>query len=141
MTKKIKQIIKDMQDKLDYCGNKIDSLSEKLDLAYKFISSTQDKVVVNVISHNMLYGPLYSIYAYYTHCGKVYEVSNYITQSMFIALDMVGSLKAETISNNDKYIVFSVLGKNKEKFILIIDKQNNTLMEYPDISNIEKYRG
>ena len=137
MTKKTKQIVEDLQNKLEYCVDKIENMSERLDLAYKFISSLQDKIIVNVNSHHMLYGPLYSIYAYYIYCGRIYEVSKYIPQSTFVALDMVDNLKTEIISNNNKHIIFSVLGKNNEKFTFVIDNYNNTLMEYPEMPNIK----
>lgn len=133
MTKKTKQIINDLQNKLEHCVNEIESISEKLNLAYKFVSSMQDKIAVNVNSHHMLYGPLYSIYVYYIYCGRIYEVSKYIPQSTFFALDMVDNLKTEIIFNNDKHIIFSVLGKNNEKFTFVIDNYNNTLMEYPEM--------
>lgn len=141
MTKKTKQIINDLQNKLEHCVNEIESISEKLNLAYKFINSMQDKIVVNTNSHYMLYGPLYSIYVYYIYCGRIYEVSKYIPQSTFVALDMVDNLKTEIISNNNKYIIFSVLGKNNEKFTFVINKDNNILMEYPDMPNVENNRG
>ena len=137
MTKKTKQIMKDLQDRLEYYVEKIERISDKLNLAYKFINSMQDKIIVNVNSHYMLYGPLYSIYVYYIYCGRIYEVSKYIPQSTFVALDMVDNLKTEIISKNNKHIIFSVLGKNNEKFTFVIDNHNNTLMEYPDISNME----
>ena len=89
----------------------------------------------------MLYGNLYSIHVYYIYCGRIYEVSNYIPQSTFVALDMVDNLKTEIISNNNKYIIFSVLGKNNEKFTFVINNDNNTLMEYPDMPNIKNNRG
>lgn len=133
MTKKTKQIIKNLQNDLDYCVNKIKSMSERLDLTYNFINSVQNKIAIKVSSGY----PMYSIHAYYSHCGEIYKVSKYISHSMFIALNMADNLEAEIISSNDKYAVFSVLGKDNKKFHFIIDKYNNTLMEYPDISNIE----
>ena len=141
MTKKTKQIINELQNKLERCVNEIESISEKLNLAYKFINLMQDKIIVNVNLHYMLYGNLYSIHVYYIYCGRIYEVSNYIPQSTFVALDMVDNLKTEIISNNNKYIIFSVLGKNNEKFTFVINKDNNTLMEYPDMSNVGNNRG
>ena len=126
MTKKTKQIINELQNKLERCVNEIESISEKLNLAYKFINSMQDKIIVNVNSHHMLYGNLYSIHVYYIYCGRIYEVSNYIPQSTFVVLDMV-----------DNYIIFSVLGKNNEKFTFVINKDNNILMGYPDMPNVE----
>lgn len=137
MTKKTKQIINELQSKLNHCANEIENMSGKLNLAYKFINLMQNKIIVNVNSYHMLYGPLYSIYVYYIYGGRIYEVSKYIPQSTFVALDMVDNLKTEIISNNNKYIIFSVLGKNNEKFTFVIDNHNNTLMEYPDISNME----
>lgn len=137
MTKKTKQIINELQNKLERCVNEIERISEKLNLAYKFINSMQDKIIVNVNSHYMLYGNLYSIHVYYIYCGRIYEASNYIPQSTFVALDMVDNLKTEIISNNNKYIIFSVLGKNNEKFTFVINNYNNTLMEYPDMPNVE----
>ena len=127
MTKKTKQIINELQNKLERCVNEIGSISEKLNLAYKFINSMQDKIVVNVNSHYMLYGNLYSIHVYYIYCGRIYEVSNYIPQSTFVALDMVDNLKTEIISNNNKYIIFSVLGKNNEKFTFVIMNNLNKI--------------
>ena len=137
MTKKTKQIINELQNKLERCVNEIESISEKLNLAYKFINLMQDKIIVNVNSHYMLYGNLYSIHVYYIYCGRIYEVSNYIPQSTFVALDVVDNLKTEIISINNKYIIFSVLGKNNEKFTFVINNYNNTLMEYPDMPNVE----
>lgn len=137
MTKKTKQIVEDLQNKLNHCANEIENMSEKLNLAYKFINSMQDKIIVNVNSHHMLYGPLYSIYVYYIYCGIIYEVSKYIPQSTFVALDMVDNLKTEIISNTNKHIIFSVLGKNNEKFTFVIDNYNNTLMEYPEMPNVK----
>lgn len=141
MTKKTKQIVEDLQNKLNHCANEIENMSEKPNLAYKFINSMQDKIIVNMNSHYMLHGPLYSIHVYYIYCGRIYEVSNYIPQSTFVALDMVDNLKTEIISNNNKYIIFSVLGKNNEKFTFVINKDNNILMEYPDMPNVENNRG
>ena len=134
MTKKTKQIVENLQNKLEYCVDKIENMSGKLDLAYKFISSLQDKIAVKVSSGY----PMYSIYAYYVHCGEIYEASKYISHRMFIDLNMTDKLTAEIISTNDnKYIVFSVLGKNNEKFTFIIDKYTKTLMEYSDVPNIK----
>lgn len=137
MTKKTKQIINELQNKLERCVNEIESISEKLNLAYKFINSMQDKIIVNVNSHYMLYGNLYSIHVYYIYCGRIYEVSNYIPQSTFVALDVVDNLKTEIISNNNKHIIFSVLGKNNEKFTFVINYYDNKLMEYPNMPNVE----
>lgn len=131
MTKKTKQIINELQNKLEYCATEIENMSRKLDIVHGFISSMQDKIAVKVSSCYLLNGPMYSIHAYYAHCVEVYEVSKYIPYSMFIALDMADNLKAEVISSNDKYIVFLVVGKNKENFMFIIDKYCKTLVECP----------
>ena len=137
MTKKTKQIINELQNKLEHCVNEIENMSRKLDIAHRFISSMQDKIAVKVSSCYHLCGLMYSIHAYYARCGEVFEVSKYIPHSMFVALDMADNLKAEVISSNDKYIVFCVVGKNKEKFTFIIDKYCKTFMEYPDMPNVE----
>lgn len=137
MTKKTKQIINELQNKLEHCATEIENMSRKLDIAHRFISSMQDKIAVKVSSYYLSCGLLYSIHAFYAHCGEVYEVSKYIPYRMFIALNMADNLQAKVISNNDKYIVFSVLGKNNEKFTFVINKDNNILMEYPDMPNVE----
>lgn len=141
MTKKTKQIINELQNKLEHCATEIENMSRKLDIAHRFISSMQDKIAVEVNSCYLLCGPMYSIHAYYAHCGEVHEVSKYIPPSMFVALDMADSIKTEIVSNNDKYIIFSVFGKNNEKFTFILDKYGKTLVEYTNMSNIENNGG